>query len=137
MTSEVAVRLHRCADCAFWQPAFTYFGEPTGQGGCQFSTARNRKGDKLRGCDMYESEPLEGRKLQGVSEPISRSPLSTGSGTMGTTESIKECKSLIQFWKDRLAECRLLMSPSTVYLTEQTIKSLEELKQVKEGRNGN
>lgn len=86
---------------------------------------------------MYESEPLEGRKLQAVSEPISRSILSTGSGTMGTTESIKECESLIHFWKGALAERwtnegRLVMSPSTVDLVEQTIKSLEELKQIKE-----
>jgi hypothetical protein len=32
----------------------TYFGEPTGQGGCQFSVARNRKGDKLRECASYQ-----------------------------------------------------------------------------------
>ncbi|MFH1087467.1 MAG: hypothetical protein V1737_02620, partial [Chloroflexota bacterium] len=41
-------------------------------------------------------------------------------------------EALIHFWKDSLAEHRLLMSPSTVYLVEQTIKSLEELKQIKE-----
>ena len=35
--------------------------------------------------------------------------------------------SLIQFWKDSLAQHRLLMSPSAVYLAEQTIKSLETL----------
>jgi len=40
---------------------------------------------------------------------------------------MKELESLIHFWKDSLAEHRLLMSPSTVYLVEQTIKSLETL----------
>jgi hypothetical protein len=35
----------------------TYFGEPTGQGGCQFSVARNRKGDKLRECSRFQ--PVE------------------------------------------------------------------------------
>lgn len=44
----------------------------------------------------------------------------------------KELGALIRFWKDSLAEHRLLMSPSTAYLVEQTIKSLEELKQIKE-----
>jgi hypothetical protein len=38
-----------------------------------------------------------------------------------------ELESLIRFWKDSLAEHRLLMSPSTAYLTEQTIKELEIL----------
>ena len=62
---------------------------------------------------------------------------------MGTPEDItvekyftplemdREIESLIYFWKDSLAQHRLLMSPSTVYLGEQTIKSLEELKQIK------
>ena len=44
---------------------------------------------------------------------------------------VKELESLIHFWKDSLAQHRLLMSPSTVYLVEQTIKSLEELKEIK------
>ena len=48
-------------------------------------------------------------------------------------EPDKELESLIHFWKDSLAEHRLLMSPSTIYLVEQTIKSLEELKEIKEG----
>jgi hypothetical protein len=51
---------------------------------------------------------------------------------------MKELESLIHFWKDSLAEHRLLMSPSTVYLVEQTIKSLETLANltagVKEGK---
>jgi len=47
-------------------------------------------------------------------------------------EPDKELEPLIQFWKDSLAQHRLLMSPSTVYLVEQTIKSLEELKNTKE-----
>ena len=38
-----------------------------------------------------------------------------------------ELDSLIRFWKDSLAVHRLLMSPSTVYLVEQTIKNLETL----------
>ena len=54
---------------------------------------------------LYESESLEGRKPQAVSE--------------------LEC--LIVFWRTRLAEHRLLMSPSTIYLVEQTFKSLETL----------
>ncbi len=40
--------------------------------------------------------------------------------------------SLIRFWKDSLATHRLLMNPSTIYLVEQTIKNLEELKRLKE-----
>lgn len=44
----------------------------------------------------------------------------------------KELVALIHFWKDRLAQHRLLMNPSTIYLVEQTIKNLEELKQIKE-----
>ncbi len=44
----------------------------------------------------------------------------------------KEIDSLIHFWKDNLAEHRLLMAPSTVYLVEQTVKSLKELKQLRE-----
>ncbi len=40
---------------------------------------------------------------------------------------------LIQFWKDSLATHRLLMNPSTIYLVEQTIKHLEELKNLKKG----
>ncbi len=39
-----------------------------------------------------------------------------------------ELDQLIQFWKDSLATHRLLMNPSTIYLVEQTIKCLEELK---------
>ena len=59
---------------------------------------------------------------------------------MGTPEDVaaekyftppdKELDALIHFWKDSLAEHRLLMSPSTVYLVEQTIKALEKLKQI-------
>jgi len=47
------MELHKCIDCAYWQPALAYFGEPTGQGGCQFTVAKNRKGDKLRKCHKY------------------------------------------------------------------------------------
>ena len=44
---------HRCADCVYWKPALTYFGDPTGQGGCKFSVARNRKGDLVRECNNF------------------------------------------------------------------------------------
>ena len=43
----------------------------------------------------------------------------------------KEIESLIRFWKDSLAQHRLLMSPSAVYLVEQTIKRLGEARAVK------
>ena len=101
------LELHRCVDCAYWEPALTYFGEPTGQGGCRFAVAHNKKGDKLRECDKYQ----EGKKMEAEVKP----------------PEVKELDSLIHFWKDSLAEHRLLMSPSTVYLVEQTIKSLETL----------
>jgi hypothetical protein len=39
----------------------------------------------------------------------------------------KELDALIHFWRDSLAEHRLLMSPSAIYLAEQTIRSLETL----------
>ena len=54
INDKLAVNLHRCADCAYWKPALTYYGEPTGQGGCRFSVAKNRKGDLLRECNRYE-----------------------------------------------------------------------------------
>lgn len=53
MRLKPAITLHRCADCVYWEPALTYFGEPTGQGGCRFSMARNRKGDLVRECDNF------------------------------------------------------------------------------------
>lgn len=39
---------------------------------------------------------------------------------------------LISYWKDTLAQNRLLLSPSVIYLVEQTIKSLEKLKKIEE-----
>jgi len=48
------------------------------------------------------------------------------------SQEAKELDSLIHFWKDSLAEHRLLMSPSTVYLVEQTIIRLEVLKRIEE-----
>jgi len=45
---------------------------------------------------------------------------------------MSELESLIQFWKDSLAQHRLLMNPSTIYLVEQTIKRLQELLKIKE-----
>jgi len=117
INGKPAANLHRCADCAFWQPTLNYFGEPTGQGGCRFSVARNRKGELLRECEKYE----EAKKMTVEVKP----------------HEDKELESLIYFWRDSLAQHRLLMSPSTVYLTEQTIKSLEELKEIKGVQRGN
>ncbi|GAI62227.1 unnamed protein product [marine sediment metagenome] len=45
-----------------------------------------------------------------------------------------ELDQLISYWKDTLAQHRLLMSPSVIYLVEQTIKRLEELKKIKESK---
>lgn len=45
---------------------------------------------------------------------------------------MSELDALIQFWKDALAQHRLLMEPSPIYLVEQTIKRLEELKKIQE-----
>jgi hypothetical protein len=111
------LELHRCADCAHWEPALTYFGEPTGQGGCCFSVAKNRKGDRLRECEKYQEGKMAEVKPQ----------------------EVKELESLIIFWKGSLAGHRLLMSPSAVYLTEQTIKRLEQLQSLAADRlfNGN
>jgi len=128
------ITLHQCADCAYWEPALTYFGEPTGQGGCRFATARNRKDDKLRECDKYqEGKPLEG-KPQTVSEPeLERKP--SGMSELLKSQEVKMLGSLIIFWNDSLAQHRLLMSPSTVYLVEQTIKSLEILANMTTGQS--
>jgi hypothetical protein len=104
--------LHQCAQCAYWEPALTYFGEPTGQGGCRFSAARNRKGSLLRECDKY----LESKQMEAEVKP----------------QETKELESLIRFWKESLAQLRLLMSPSAVYLVEQTINGLEASAQIKE-----
>jgi len=38
-----------------------------------------------------------------------------------------ELDALIHFWRDSLAEHRLLMSPAAIYMAEQTIRSLETL----------
>jgi len=45
-----------------------------------------------------------------------------------------ELESLIQFWKDCLHQHRLLMEPTAIYLTEQTIKHLEKLKKIEEAK---
>lgn len=119
MRLKPGLELHRYADCAYWEPALTYFGEPTGQGGCRFTPARNRKGDKLRECDKYR----EGNKMEAEVEV--------------KPQEVKELDSLIHFWKDSLAEHRLLMIPSTVYLVEQTICNLKELKEIKEVEDAN
>ncbi len=46
---------------------------------------------------------------------------------------MSELDELIHYWKNKLFYDRYLMPPSVQYLTEQTIKHLEELKQLKEG----
>lgn len=107
MRLKPGLELHRCVDCAYWEPALTYFGEPTGQGGCRFVAAHNKKGDKLRECEKYQ----ESKKMEVEVKP----------------QEVNELDSLIHFWKDSLAEHRLLMSPSAVYLVEQTTKRLETL----------
>ncbi|GAI67755.1 unnamed protein product [marine sediment metagenome] len=43
-----------------------------------------------------------------------------------------ELEGRIHFWKDTLAQYRFLMNLSVQYLTEQTIKDLEELKERKQ-----
>jgi len=53
--------------------------------------------------------------------------------SLSKRHALKELESLIHFWKDSLAEHRLLMSPSAVYLVEQTIKSLEKLAKLTAG----
>lgn len=90
---------------------------------------------------------LEGKYARKLNRHSSQGKESVGSleVNVGTPEDVaaekyftppepdKELESLIRFWKDSLAQHRLLMSPATVYLVEQTIKSLEELKKIKEG----
>jgi len=49
---------------------------------------------------------------------------------------VNELNCLIHFWKDNLSQYRLLMSPFTVYLVEQTVLNLEGLKQIREAENG-
>ena len=49
-------------------------------------------------------------------------------GVKVRSQEARELDSLIHFWKDSLAEHRLLMSPSTIYLVEQTINRLQALK---------
>jgi hypothetical protein len=34
---RLGLELHRCADCDYWEPALTCFGEPSGQGDSRFS----------------------------------------------------------------------------------------------------
>lgn len=47
--------------------------------------------------------------------------------------SQSELLDLIQFHKDGIAQHRLCMTPTAIYLEEQTIKALEELNRIKEG----
>ena len=117
MRLKPVTMLHKCADCAYWQPALNYFGQPTGRGGCPFARAHNRKGDKLRECANFIIPP--GRQVVG-----------------SINQEVKELDALIHFWKDNLTEHRLLMSPSAVYLVEQTIVNLEKMKQVREVEDG-
>jgi len=53
-------------------------------------------------------------------------------GVKVRSQEARELDSLIHFWKDSLAEHRLLMSPSTIYLVEQTISRLEKLRRIEE-----
>jgi len=42
-----------------------------------------------------------------------------------------ELDSMINFWESHLRHDRFLMSPSTIYSVERTIKFLKELKQLR------
>jgi hypothetical protein len=53
-------------------------------------------------------------------------------GVKVRSQKARELDSLIHFWKDSLAEHRLLMSPSTIYLVEQTISRLEKFRRIEE-----
>ena len=55
--------------------------------------------------------------------------------TESRSEETRELESLIQFWKDSLAVSRPLMSPDAIYMVEQTIKRLEEIRAIEEARN--
>ena len=67
--------LHKCMNCAFWEPALTCLGEPTGQGGCRFAPARNRRGAKLRECANY-ALPSGGRAVEGNPQEVWMTDLS-------------------------------------------------------------
>lgn len=69
---EQKVDFHRCADCVYWKPALTYYGEPTGNGGCQFSTPKNRKGNKLRQCDRFQEAAITRRTYDEVAKTFIR-----------------------------------------------------------------
>jgi hypothetical protein len=71
-----AFTLHRCVDCAYWEPALTYFGELTGQGGCRFTLARNRKGDRLPECLHFQAkQKADSGKPSGTADNSSYEPL--------------------------------------------------------------
>jgi len=73
------VEIHRCIDCTLWEPALSCFGEPTGQGGCRFSTGRNRKGDKPRECDNFRNAGSTGPYPVPTTLPRSKNtPVLTG-----------------------------------------------------------
>jgi hypothetical protein len=121
--------LHRCVDCAYWKPALTYFGEPTGQGGCQFSAARNRKGGKPRECTHYRERREAGSPSVAV-EDCSHEPLPSNEG-----KTMDELDKLIHYHKDNLFYNRHLMAPSVQYLVESTVKHLEELRRLRDPNN--
>jgi len=110
----------KCIDCAYWKPALTYFGEPTGRGGCQFTVARNRKGDKLRECAHYR-----GKRETNPGEPLPSKE----------TQAVGELDELIHYHKDALFYDRHLMAPSVQYLIEGTIRHLEELRRLRNADN--
>ena len=73
-----------------------------------------------------------------LSNARKRDEASKAEKSFAPPEPDRELDALIQFWKDSLSERwtnegRLVMSPSTVDLVNQTIKRLEELKEIKEG----
>lgn len=122
---------HKCTDCAYWKPALTYFGKPTGQGGCQFTVARNRKGDKLRECAHYrqKQETNPGKSSATVDDCFHEPLPSNGRKTTG------ELDELIHYHKDTLFYDRHLMAPSVQYLIEGTIRHLEELRRLRNADN--
>ena len=49
---------------------------------------------------------------------------------------VKRVDTLIRWHQDWLTNVAFVMSPSSIVLTQETIKALEELKQLKAGNDG-
>jgi hypothetical protein len=125
------ITLHRCVHCTYWEPALTYFGEPTGQGGCHFTVAKNRKGDKLRKCTHYrEKQETNPGKSPAVVEDSSHEPLSCNG-----RKAMDELDELIHYHKDTLFYNSHLMAPSVRYFVESTVKHLKELRRLRNPEN--